>query len=207
MTKVPITIEEGAEILDNYFGNRSVWVSKLNLDTLDMNGSRSCVLGQIFGDFVDGTKILGITYDIRNCFQSAAHSTLSNPTASWVKFLRETRKERLVRQPHKHAAIIKAWADGAEVQVKYPIEDVWRDVFGDSPRWDEKYEYRVKPKIVRRWIWVLQRLVRARAASHQFELSVSYLTEEEARARFAPNNNNVFRLYHKIEDLYIDTEE
>ena len=42
---------------------------------------------------------------------------------------------------HKHAELIKKWADGAQIQVKY---DEWQDT--DSPTWDEEFEYRIKPE-------------------------------------------------------------
>ena len=52
-------------------------------------------------------------------------------------------------KPHKHAAIIKAWADGAQVQGKMPQlvgEDFWVDV--NEPFWaSETFEYRIKPTI------------------------------------------------------------
>jgi len=51
------------------------------------------------------------------------------------------------RTPHKHAELIKAWADGAEIQCKVRgCPDYWRDVI--NPRWDCS-EYRTKPKTVR----------------------------------------------------------
>lgn len=48
--------------------------------------------------------------------------------------------------PHKHAALIKAWADGAEIQ--------WRESFLDDgewratlfPSWEPDLEYRIKPE-------------------------------------------------------------
>ncbi|MNL44139.1 hypothetical protein D3C87_1666950 [compost metagenome] len=46
-------------------------------------------------------------------------------------------------KPHKHAAIIKAWADGAEIQVCYST-NVWMDV--DIPSWRLDKEYRIKPE-------------------------------------------------------------
>ena len=47
-------------------------------------------------------------------------------------------------KPHKHAELIKAWADGAEIEYKSKVDGVWcsRD---DDP-WAEDYEYRVKPE-------------------------------------------------------------
>lgn len=42
---------------------------------------------------------------------------------------------------HKYSELIKKWADGAQIQVKY---DEWQDT--DSPGWDEEFEYRIKPE-------------------------------------------------------------
>jgi len=43
--------------------------------------------------------------------------------------------------PHKHAEIIKAWADGATIEVKKP--DGWEIRF--NPLWYPDDEYRVRP--------------------------------------------------------------
>lgn len=43
-------------------------------------------------------------------------------------------------KPHKHAEVIKAWADGATIQLKRSIGD-WVDV--PEPEWVEHLEYRV----------------------------------------------------------------
>lgn len=44
----------------------------------------------------------------------------------------------------KHAELIKAWADGAKIQVKYETAPDWTDI--ENPRWTDNLEYRVKPK-------------------------------------------------------------
>ncbi len=46
---------------------------------------------------------------------------------------------------HKHADLIHAWADGAQIQCKqYGCEDRWADV--GYPNWENRYcEYRIKP--------------------------------------------------------------
>ena len=49
-------------------------------------------------------------------------------------------------KPHKHAELIKAWADGAEIEVNMPDvngDDVWEYFNGD---WNEFREYRIKPE-------------------------------------------------------------
>lgn len=43
----------------------------------------------------------------------------------------------------KHAELIKAWADGAEIQVKMN-DGNWADL--SSPQWWDKDEYRIKPQ-------------------------------------------------------------
>lgn len=45
--------------------------------------------------------------------------------------------------PHRHAALIKLWADGAIVQRKMP-NGTWRDVYGNAPYWETAADYRVK---------------------------------------------------------------
>jgi hypothetical protein len=48
--------------------------------------------------------------------------------------------ERKYMKPHKHAEIIKAWADGASIQVK--TRGMWLTC--GSPNWMEDKEYRIK---------------------------------------------------------------
>lgn len=47
-------------------------------------------------------------------------------------------------KPHKHAELIKAWADGAEIEAKWPEEDEWVDSI--NPTWSEGRMYRIKPE-------------------------------------------------------------
>lgn len=44
--------------------------------------------------------------------------------------------------PHKHAELIKAWADGAEIEVRLGPKDKWRPA--PEPSWTLGYEYRIK---------------------------------------------------------------
>ena len=44
-------------------------------------------------------------------------------------------------KPHKHAELIKAWADGAEIECRDCR--VW--YHAKDPRWQEDMEYRIKP--------------------------------------------------------------
>lgn len=47
--------------------------------------------------------------------------------------------------PHKHAALIKQWADGATIQYRAQVAE-WTDCIRNIPAWSTKHEYRVKPE-------------------------------------------------------------
>ena len=47
--------------------------------------------------------------------------------------------------PHVHSAIIKAWADGATIQV-LAGQAGWIDCKNNTPEWNLQNSYRVKPK-------------------------------------------------------------
>ena len=61
--------------------------------------------------------------------------------------------------PHKHAALIKAWADGAQIQYRVKLHDIGQEAWYDSetPHWHRSdIDFRIKPaeKVVRwQWIW------------------------------------------------------
>ena len=46
---------------------------------------------------------------------------------------------------HKHAELIKAWADGAVIQQYKPHLDEWHDT-SPYPVWDSRVVYRIKPE-------------------------------------------------------------
>jgi hypothetical protein len=48
-----------------------------------------------------------------------------------------------MKKPHKHAELIKAWADGAEIQLKMNATH-WGDCI--DPYWNADLEYRIKPE-------------------------------------------------------------
>lgn len=49
--------------------------------------------------------------------------------------------------PRKHSEIIKAWADGKQIQYYDGLCDTWLDI--DNPDWCENQSYRVKPEVVK----------------------------------------------------------
>lgn len=52
-------------------------------------------------------------------------------------------------KPHIHADTIKAWADGAEIELKVGPGSNWQPT--NKPAWVDCYEYRVKPTPVPLW--------------------------------------------------------
>ena len=49
-----------------------------------------------------------------------------------------------MNKPHKHAELIKAWADGAQIECHYKSLNKWYVV--NDPAWSGDFEFRVKPK-------------------------------------------------------------
>jgi len=49
-------------------------------------------------------------------------------------------------KPHKHAELIKAWADGAEIQYWNGSIEQWKDGDREEMSWYEDYQYRIKPE-------------------------------------------------------------
>ena len=47
---------------------------------------------------------------------------------------------------HKHCDLIKAWADGAEIQQKHPVDPTKWEEISKYPSWSDGMEYRIKPK-------------------------------------------------------------
>ena len=55
-----------------------------------------------------------------------------------------------MNKPHKHAELIKLWADGAQIQAKevgyFADDSEWMDV--KTPTWNTHIQYRIKPKTI-----------------------------------------------------------
>lgn len=48
-------------------------------------------------------------------------------------------------KPRKHAELIKAWADGAEIEYYAPTDGKWTAVVS-FPSWSDSTHYRIKPQ-------------------------------------------------------------
>ena len=50
-----------------------------------------------------------------------------------------------MNKPHKHAELIKAWADGAEIEAFCESIREWE--YHPTPTWNPLTVYRIKPKV------------------------------------------------------------
>lgn len=57
-----------------------------------------------------------------------------------------------MNKPHKHAEVIKAWADGKEIECYY--NDQWMTC--NTPLWGEGTEYRIKPEPKKVWVRIVK---------------------------------------------------
>lgn len=66
----------------------------------------------------------------------------------WYERNFELYKEPEVNKPtpHKHAEVIKAWADGVKIEFRTDLREEWRELRTSHPNWKEDFEYRVKPE-------------------------------------------------------------
>lgn len=55
-----------------------------------------------------------------------------------------------MKKPHKHAEVIKAWADGKEVEFRHAhCHSTWLPVGHLGTFFDDSFEYRIKPEPVK----------------------------------------------------------
>lgn len=92
------------------------------------------------GKFSNGSEVCTVD---RVCKTVVGAEVWLRETGSWC------REHRLMldhpNPPHKHAELIKAWADGAEIQY-LGLGDMWKGFRdGDQPTWSLYANYRIKP--------------------------------------------------------------
>ena len=83
-------------------------------------------------------------------------------------------------EKHIHHDLIVAWAKdpkGCVIQVKDSFNK-WNDTLGNNPAWITFCKYRIKPKEVTRWKWVVKSMV-----GDYFVTDAEY-TEDEAKKTF-----------------------
>lgn len=59
-------------------------------------------------------------------------------------------------KPHVHAEVIKAWADGAEIEYYCKEFGRWCDIACNRPTWYDWTQYRVKPEPVVKYHGIMQ---------------------------------------------------
>lgn len=74
---------------------------------------------------------------------------------------------------HKHCELIKAWADGAEIQYKDEGMIKWQDVWDNTPGWCNKTEYRIKPKTTKYRLYLYQVGNSVRVGSHNKDQNIN----------------------------------
>jgi hypothetical protein len=74
-------------------------------------------------------------------------------------------------RPRKHAALIKAWADGAAIQRRSYAEGDWFDAH--HPTWNPRYEYRVKPITIKYRKFLYRRFGKICVGCHNYSSRLS----------------------------------
>lgn len=52
-------------------------------------------------------------------------------------------------KPHIHAEVIKAWADGKQIQFRWDDDGTWKDWKRDTPSFYPTCQYRIRPETIR----------------------------------------------------------
>ena len=102
------------------------------------------------------------------------------------------------KTPHKHAELIKKWADGAIIQLKQ-INGEWVDTTHNDPSWCNEFEYRIKPNLVKKWKWVYEN-----PEGNMIVTCLHYSSSEEF------NNLNPYnkgKILQKVDSTMIEVEE
>ncbi len=74
-----------------------------------------------------------------------------------------------MNKPHKHAEVIKAWADGAEIEVRYDSGSKWATC--NPPYWYVDEEYRIKPQPVITKMYMHYDNIERKVATNTFDCS------------------------------------
>lgn len=94
-----------------------------------------------------GLLLKGETYTVLAVSGTGTNSRVclkeTGTDRDWFPYRFELVKEEPVKTPHKHAELIKAWADGAQIQ--YKRGNKWVPTCG-APAWSAGLEYRIKPE-------------------------------------------------------------
>jgi len=68
-------VADGARLLDAYMPD---WASRIDLSILDLENVERCILGQLYGDYLEGL------YRLHLCFQQTVDNGFTTPVSSWL---------------------------------------------------------------------------------------------------------------------------
>lgn len=69
-----LTVTDAASLLDRAAPN---WFRRVNLDTLDLSSRTMCVLGQLFGDYSEGRRLISYHDEEGLCMNIAGSGVFS----------------------------------------------------------------------------------------------------------------------------------
>jgi len=77
--------------------------------------------------------------------------------------------------PHKHAALIHAWADGAEIEYRAAGSAIWMPM--PTPQWSLIGDYRIKPDPLKIAIEALEKIYKVSTDSWVLDASKEALKQ------------------------------
>jgi hypothetical protein len=105
------------------------------------------------------------------------------------------------RKPHVHAEVIKAWADGAEVQHWSESREEWLD--NTAPAWYPTVKYRIKPQPKPEPVTWYQVVYLYKHEDRPCATSDLYSSEADFRAVFRGREYSILKLI----PIYTEGEE
>lgn len=110
-------------------------------------------------------------------------------------------EETVMSKPHKHAELIKKWADGAIIQYRTTTFRSWADCDSNRPCWDKRFEYRVKPPLVEKWKWVILN------NDGEFSVTHSLYSSPDDFFKVNPSKGKLFHVIQKVDSTMQEVEE
>lgn len=107
-------------------------------------------------------------------------------------------EETMTNKPHKHAELIKKWADGAVIQLRQ-CNGEWVNTAHNDPSWGNEFEYRIKPILVKKWKWVYE------SSPNSHIVTMCHYASPEAFRKEHPYAGG--KILQKVDSTMIEVEE
>jgi hypothetical protein len=101
-------------------------------------------------------------------------------------------------KPHVHAEVIKAWADGAEIEYRTAGHSNWEIV--TNPFWNPDKQYRVKPKTVVKYHGIMQGTNGYEDLNH----TTGYCAADADVTKLCNLNSNNWKLLAIVKTTFVD---